>query len=187
MKNEWNKHFTTYLRELDQKKPVIWTGDLNVAPTQIGNRLHCEVQFLLATDAYTQISQTRRGTGIRPQGTLKRRQPPSRTSLNPKSIQKAILNLRKSSLWMFGGNCIPPSNIIRISRIGSIVGGKGLDGDWTCVRAPYSSSLRCSFSPFCSSRFEQTDHGEGEDGARVLFSYDDIPRAKRRISFVSAK
>ncbi|KAI6045727.1 Endonuclease/exonuclease/phosphatase [Pisolithus marmoratus] len=32
-KNTWNRHFTTYIRELDNKKPVIWMGDLNVAPT----------------------------------------------------------------------------------------------------------------------------------------------------------
>ena len=36
MKNEWNKHFTNYIRDLDSKKPVIWTGDLNVAPTELG-------------------------------------------------------------------------------------------------------------------------------------------------------
>ncbi|TRM62659.1 Endonuclease/exonuclease/phosphatase [Schizophyllum amplum] len=34
-KNTWNEHFTTYIRDLDKKKPVIWTGDLNVAPTAI--------------------------------------------------------------------------------------------------------------------------------------------------------
>ncbi|KAL0946681.1 hypothetical protein HGRIS_012868 [Hohenbuehelia grisea] len=33
-KNTWNEHFTAYIRELDAKKPVIWTGDLNVAPTE---------------------------------------------------------------------------------------------------------------------------------------------------------
>ncbi|KZT11321.1 uncharacterized protein LAESUDRAFT_720540 [Laetiporus sulphureus 93-53] len=33
-KNEWNKHFTAYIRALDAKKPVIWGGDLNVAPTE---------------------------------------------------------------------------------------------------------------------------------------------------------
>ncbi|CCM02078.1 uncharacterized protein FIBRA_04155 [Fibroporia radiculosa] len=32
-KKEWNVHFTKYIRALDRKKPVIWTGDLNVAPT----------------------------------------------------------------------------------------------------------------------------------------------------------
>ena len=35
-KKEWNTHFDTYIRELDTKKPVIWTGDLNVAPTEMG-------------------------------------------------------------------------------------------------------------------------------------------------------
>jgi AP endonuclease-1 len=35
-KKEWNLHFETYLRDLDKRKPVIWTGDLNVAPTEIG-------------------------------------------------------------------------------------------------------------------------------------------------------
>ncbi|KAI0807326.1 Endonuclease/exonuclease/phosphatase [Fomes fomentarius] len=34
-KKEWNEHFEAYIRVLDQKKPVIWTGDLNVAPTAI--------------------------------------------------------------------------------------------------------------------------------------------------------
>ncbi|KAI0721107.1 Endonuclease/exonuclease/phosphatase [Cerioporus squamosus] len=34
-KKEWNKHFEMYIRELDRKKPVIWTGDLNVAPTAL--------------------------------------------------------------------------------------------------------------------------------------------------------
>ncbi|OBZ75520.1 DNA-(apurinic or apyrimidinic site) lyase [Grifola frondosa] len=32
-KKKWNTHFEAYLRELDAKKPVIWAGDLNVAPT----------------------------------------------------------------------------------------------------------------------------------------------------------
>ncbi|KAJ3732300.1 Endonuclease/exonuclease/phosphatase [Lentinula guzmanii] len=34
-KIEWNIHFTKYIRDLDKIKPVIWTGDLNVAPTEI--------------------------------------------------------------------------------------------------------------------------------------------------------
>jgi len=33
----WNHHFEAYIRDLDKKKPVIWTGDLNVAPTAIGS------------------------------------------------------------------------------------------------------------------------------------------------------
>ncbi|KAF5389809.1 hypothetical protein D9757_003703 [Collybiopsis confluens] len=32
-KIEWNIHFSKYLFELDKVKPVIWTGDVNVAPT----------------------------------------------------------------------------------------------------------------------------------------------------------
>ena len=35
-KKEWNIHFEKYIRDLDKKKPVIWTGDLNVAPTALG-------------------------------------------------------------------------------------------------------------------------------------------------------
>ncbi|VDB82725.1 unnamed protein product [Peniophora sp. CBMAI 1063] len=31
----WNRHFEGYIRDLDSRKPVIWTGDLNVAPTEI--------------------------------------------------------------------------------------------------------------------------------------------------------
>ncbi|KAF9052903.1 Endonuclease/exonuclease/phosphatase [Panaeolus papilionaceus] len=33
LRKVWNTHFNTYLRALDKKKPVIWGGDLNVAPT----------------------------------------------------------------------------------------------------------------------------------------------------------
>jgi AP endonuclease-1 len=35
-KKEWNTHFEKYIQDLDTKKPVIWTGDLNVAPTEMG-------------------------------------------------------------------------------------------------------------------------------------------------------
>lgn len=35
-KKIWNTHFDAYLRNLDKMKPVIWTGDLNVAPTELG-------------------------------------------------------------------------------------------------------------------------------------------------------
>ncbi|EKM55126.1 uncharacterized protein PHACADRAFT_120160 [Phanerochaete carnosa HHB-10118-sp] len=34
-KRTWNKHFHAYIHSLDAKKPVIWTGDLNVAPTEL--------------------------------------------------------------------------------------------------------------------------------------------------------
>ncbi|KXN92221.1 DNA-(apurinic or apyrimidinic site) lyase [Leucoagaricus sp. SymC.cos] len=39
-KKEWNEHFEVYIRDLDRKKPVIWTGDLNVAPTEKGMALN---------------------------------------------------------------------------------------------------------------------------------------------------
>ena len=32
----WNEHFTAYMRDLDKKKPVIWMGDMNVAPSAKG-------------------------------------------------------------------------------------------------------------------------------------------------------
>lgn len=32
-KKEWNVAFEKYLRGLDAKKPVIWGGDFNCAPT----------------------------------------------------------------------------------------------------------------------------------------------------------
>ncbi|KAF8969848.1 Endonuclease/exonuclease/phosphatase [Flammula alnicola] len=34
-KNLWNTHFFAYMRDLDKTKPVIWAGDLNVAPTEL--------------------------------------------------------------------------------------------------------------------------------------------------------
>ncbi|KAM0792388.1 hypothetical protein ACM66B_005068 [Microbotryomycetes sp. NB124-2] len=37
-KIEWNEAFEEYLRQLDAKKPVIWTGDLNVIPTELDIR-----------------------------------------------------------------------------------------------------------------------------------------------------
>ena len=49
MKEEWNRHFTTYIRDLDSKKPVVWAGDLNVAPTAMGESsrwyLHSIIYF----------------------------------------------------------------------------------------------------------------------------------------------
>jgi exonuclease III len=36
VKKEWNLHFTKYIRDLEKEKPVIWTGDVNVAPTELG-------------------------------------------------------------------------------------------------------------------------------------------------------
>ena len=37
-KEAWNAAFEKYLRELDATKPVIWTGDVNVVPTENGTR-----------------------------------------------------------------------------------------------------------------------------------------------------
>jgi len=39
-KKIWNTHFFSYLRDLDEKKPVIWAGDFNVAPTELGAHLN---------------------------------------------------------------------------------------------------------------------------------------------------
>lgn len=35
-KEAWNRAFEVYLRQLDAKKPVIWTGDINCVPTELG-------------------------------------------------------------------------------------------------------------------------------------------------------
>jgi AP endonuclease-1 len=35
-KKAWNGAFENYIRSLDAQKPVIWLGDLNVAPTALG-------------------------------------------------------------------------------------------------------------------------------------------------------
>jgi len=40
-KKEWSVHFESYIRDLDKRKPVIWTGDLNVAPTELGMAFTC--------------------------------------------------------------------------------------------------------------------------------------------------
>ena len=32
---EWDKDFFAYLKKLDEEKPVIWCGDLNVAHNEI--------------------------------------------------------------------------------------------------------------------------------------------------------
>lgn len=41
---EWNKTFKKYIEELDQKKPVIICGDMNVAHHEIGIVLILERQ-----------------------------------------------------------------------------------------------------------------------------------------------
>jgi exonuclease III len=45
-KKLWNHHFEAYIRDLDKKKAVIWTGDLNVAPTAIGRSFHLRFSAL---------------------------------------------------------------------------------------------------------------------------------------------
>lgn len=40
-KKEWNSRFEDYIRVLDKKKPVVWGGDLNVAPTAMGDVFLC--------------------------------------------------------------------------------------------------------------------------------------------------
>lgn len=50
-KKVWNTHFDAHLRNLDKTKPVIWTGDLNVAPTELG-------MFLHPLDYYLDVSLT---------------------------------------------------------------------------------------------------------------------------------
>ena len=52
-KKLWNHHFEAYIRDLDKKKPVIWTGDLNVAPTAVGTSsplLHTIVLYEMSSD-----------------------------------------------------------------------------------------------------------------------------------------
>lgn len=60
-KQEWLAHFDTYIRDLDKKKPVIWTGDLNVAPTEMGENLLYSLKVLPWT--YFQIFETLSLTG----------------------------------------------------------------------------------------------------------------------------
>ena len=64
-KETWNKHFTTYIRDLDSNKPVIWAGDLNVAPTEKGMayivRLYSLFHVLCRFDACEkELEQNRR-------------------------------------------------------------------------------------------------------------------------------
>lgn len=53
VKEEWSKHFEKYIRDLDASKPVIWAGDLNVAPTELGKI------FFLASMVYDIIISSR--------------------------------------------------------------------------------------------------------------------------------
>jgi len=66
MKEEWNRHFTTYIRDLDSKKPVVWAGDLNVAPTAMGESsrwyLHSIIYFQQIWATQSQIGTKQQGT-----------------------------------------------------------------------------------------------------------------------------
>lgn len=67
-KKIWNTHFFAYMRDLDKTKPVVWTGDLNVAPTELGLCLvldRTNVSFL----TLAQICRTLSKIGTRLQGT----------------------------------------------------------------------------------------------------------------------
>ncbi|KAI0306311.1 Endonuclease/exonuclease/phosphatase [Multifurca ochricompacta] len=48
-KKTWNHHFEAYIRDLDRKKPVMWAGDLNVAPTAIGTSTPAVVGLYLTS------------------------------------------------------------------------------------------------------------------------------------------
>lgn len=52
-KLEWNKLFEEHLKNLDAKKPVILTGDLNVAHEEIGGLLEQTCCQLLTTQVKT--------------------------------------------------------------------------------------------------------------------------------------
>lgn len=55
-KNTWNEHFTAYIRDLDKKKPVIWMGDLNVAPTAIGTRFTSSAVYPSTSYIYSDLA-----------------------------------------------------------------------------------------------------------------------------------
>lgn len=50
---EWNKTFKKYIEELDQKKPVIICGDMNVAHHEIGIVLILERQMIRTIETLT--------------------------------------------------------------------------------------------------------------------------------------
>jgi exonuclease III len=70
-KNTWHEHFTAYIRDLDKKKPVIWMGDLNVAPTAIGAPFTLSVIFCSMPYIFTQTWQIRSQIGTRHRDTPK--------------------------------------------------------------------------------------------------------------------
>lgn len=127
-KNTWNEHFTTYIRDLDKKKPVIWMGDLNVAPTAIGARFTSAVLVQCILHFYIQTWQMQSQIGIRHLDTQKMK----RKRFKIFSILLNLL-LELANLLMSGGRIIQKTNTTHISRTVLIVGLKALVGDWICV------------------------------------------------------
>lgn len=113
-KNTWNEHFTPYLRDLDKKKPVIWMGDMNVAPTAKGRCLYTPCRFILT--APFKISQIRVRIGTKLLVTRWMKQRHSKTSSTP----LILLPKAPPNLSMCGEIEIRTSSTIPISRTASI-------------------------------------------------------------------
>jgi exonuclease III len=134
-KKEWNVHFEAYIRDLDKKKPVIWTGDLNVAPTEMGitGIVHMED---VAYSLTPQICPMQRETGTKLPDILKQKHPLSRIFLvhpQPRILQ---------SLSTCGASFTLRTDIILISHIDSTAVRKGSAGGWTCVSGVISHMYR---------------------------------------------
>lgn len=50
-----NVHFESYIRDLDSKKPVIWMGDMNVAPTEIGKEDAFSIPYIYLIQSITRV------------------------------------------------------------------------------------------------------------------------------------
>jgi len=119
------------LRDLDEKKPVIWTGDLNVAPTAIG--LVVTRLILTTADSHPQISRTQKRIGTRLLVILKQKlRGTAISSSHPTQKRRVLKNL--TNLSTFGGTGILNSVISRTSLTDLAVVEKASGGDWTTVR-----------------------------------------------------
>jgi exonuclease III len=117
-RKEWNKHFAPFIRELDSKKPVIWTGDMNVAPTEKGQNLSLLTHNNLTSTC--QISLTQNQIGIRLPVTQRSRQ---------QLFAIYLTRLRViTSLLMSGGTDILKTSISHTLAIASIAELKVLAG-----------------------------------------------------------
>jgi hypothetical protein len=130
-KKEWNKHLEAHLRNLDKQKPVVWTGDLNVAPTEKG--LTVTKVIWVVTNSHSQTSQTQRGTGTKLLVILKQRLPGTAISSTHPLQEMKMPRIPTNSLT-FGGTEILNSGITRISLTDLAAVGKASDGDWITVR-----------------------------------------------------